>query len=453
MRVIIISYHLLEITESLREKSPEFKNVVINRVKAGCRVRLIPVSSIGMDFATLQPDGSIKKNPDATPKPFQLEIPIAYVLIDDEVKAGNEALKSSSEKITLWDRVKNSFSNGIADEVEDSEKANNHLVISFLKRLKNFEDKFPEANLGAKSRPALPSIHTLRRHKKVVCSIGFTSNSKTLFSSSSNGTILSWDVARGNLQKEIVREKPGWVLANLNQNNQKLFTASADKSIKVWDANTGKLLYELPKEHSEQIGGFVLSPDGGTLISSSRDQTVKVWQLETNGAKLIHSASEHQGFVYALAVAPNWRTLATGGTDKKMLIWELPIDNDQLPEFRIRKHPDFIKALAFSSDAKILVSGGGDKIIYVWDTETWKLKYKLEGHTGTIWSLVISTDNRILASGSDDCTIRVWNLSTGALITTLTEHTGIITTLAFSPDNQTLASGSGDKRIKIWRIV
>ncbi len=236
------NYNLSEIAECLLEQSPEFRNVVINRVQAGCPVRLIPVSSIGMDFATLQPDGSMKKNPNAIPKPFQLEIPIAYVLID-EVKAGNEALKSSSEKITLWDRVKNSFSNGIANKVGDLEKAYNHLVISFLKRLKNFEEEFPEANLGAKSRPALPSIHTLRRHKKVVCSVGFTSDGKTIFSSSDDGTVLFWEVARGNLQKEIVREKSGWVLANLSQDNQKLFTASADRSIKVWDANTGELLY------------------------------------------------------------------------------------------------------------------------------------------------------------------------------------------------------------------
>ncbi|NES89351.1 WD40 repeat domain-containing protein, partial [Okeania sp. SIO2B9] len=74
------------------------------------------------------------------------------------------------------------------------------------------------------------------------------------------------------------------------------------------------------------MDGFVVSPDGSTLISSSRDQTVKIWQLETNGGRVIHSLSEHQGYVYALAVSSNGQTLATAGTDKKMLIWELPIN-------------------------------------------------------------------------------------------------------------------------------
>lgn len=456
---------LSEVRKRLLEKVPKFKNVVHSRVKAGCPVRLIPVSSIGMDFATLQHDGSMKKKPGAIPKPFQLEIPIAYVLIDG-VKANIKALKPSSENIPLLDLVKNRLIhqfvlNGLShldqekslQEVKDRETALKHLVISFLKHLKDFEERFPEANLGGEVLFAPEPIHNLTKHEKVVCSVGFTSDGKTLFSSSDDRKVLFWDVARGNLQKKIVQEKSDWVLANLSQDNKLLFTASADKSIKVWDANTGKLLYKPLKGHSEPIDGFVVSPDGSTLISGSRDRTVKIWQLETNGGRVIHSLSEHQGYVYALAVSPNGQTLATAGTDKKMLIWELPIKDDKFLKFLTLKHPSFIKALAFSSDGKMLVSGCGDKTIYVWDTKTWNLKYNLEGHSGAIWSLAISPDNRILASGSNDCTIKVWNLSTGTLKTTLTGHTGIITTLAFSPDNQTLASGSDDKTIKFWQIV
>ncbi|NES89352.1 MAG: hypothetical protein F6K13_09105 [Okeania sp. SIO2B9] len=246
------NYKLSDIIESLREKVDEFKNVVHSRVQAGCPVRLIPVSSIGMDFATLQPDGSMKKKPGAIPKPFQLEIPIAYVLID-RVKSDLKALKPSSENILLLDLVKKLKELAHLDqekslqEVKDRETALKHLVISFLKHLKDFEETFPEANLGGEVLFAPEPIHNLTKHEKVVCSVGFTSDGKTLFSSSDDRTILFWDVARGNLQKKIVQEKSSWVLANISQDNKLLFTASADKSIKVWDANTGKLLYKLLK--------------------------------------------------------------------------------------------------------------------------------------------------------------------------------------------------------------
>jgi hypothetical protein len=76
------NYTLLEVRHRLLEKVPEFRNVVHSRNKANCPVRLIPVSSVGMGFATLQPDGQMKKNPGTIPHPFQVEVPLACVLID-----------------------------------------------------------------------------------------------------------------------------------------------------------------------------------------------------------------------------------------------------------------------------------------------------------------------------------------------------------------------------------
>ncbi|MEA5619256.1 hypothetical protein VB711_15620 [Cronbergia sp. UHCC 0137] len=91
-------YSLLEVRNRLSEKVTEFKNVVRNRTGAGCPVRLIPISSVGMSFATLQSNGQMKKIPGAIPHPFQVEVPLACVLIDG-LKAQVNKLKVEQEKI------------------------------------------------------------------------------------------------------------------------------------------------------------------------------------------------------------------------------------------------------------------------------------------------------------------------------------------------------------------
>lgn len=91
-------YQLLEVRNHLLEKVLEFKNVVRNRNNAGCPVRLIPVSSVGMGFAVIQSDGQMKKIPGAIPHPFQVEVPLACVLIDG-LKAQVSKLKEEQEKI------------------------------------------------------------------------------------------------------------------------------------------------------------------------------------------------------------------------------------------------------------------------------------------------------------------------------------------------------------------
>ena len=91
-------YSLLEVRNRLLEKVTEFKSVVHNRNRAGCPIRLIPVSSVGISFAVLQDDGQMKKLPGAVPHPFQVEVPLACVLTDG-LKAQVSKLKEEQEKI------------------------------------------------------------------------------------------------------------------------------------------------------------------------------------------------------------------------------------------------------------------------------------------------------------------------------------------------------------------
>ena len=477
-------YNLSEVRNCLLAKVQEFKDVVDSRQKAGCPIRIIPVSSVGSKFATLQPDGSMKKNPGVIPKPFQVEIPLVCVLID-RVKAYINSLEPDKEYIQESDRFKDnfvflarliqSFLNKEAElllrdkeerlkEVKNDRTALNYLVGVFLEHLEKFEKDFAEANLGGEilfssPNPSVTSPWTTRSkasltrtligHQKVVLSVGFTSDSQIIFSSSHDKSIRFWQVASGKL-KGIINETSGIVLASLSKDGQLLFTTSEDKSIKVWNADTGKRLYNPLKGHSDRINALIVSPDGRTLISGSQDKTVKVWKLETDGGQIIHTLMGHNGFVYTLAVSPDWRIIASGSSDKTVFLWD--IENGKLLH-SLDKHPGFVRALVFSPDGQTLISGGYGNNLYIWDWKVRKLLYSLEAHDGSIMSLAISSDSRIIASGGEDRTIKLWDLSTGTLLDTLTGHNGIVKTLAFSPDNQTLASGSEDNMIKIWQIV
>ncbi len=75
---------------------PAFAELIKNRGEAGSIVRIVPVSAIGLEFATLQPDGSMKKNPGKVPIPFLLEVPMSCVLPDKLQQLHNE--KQAQEK-------------------------------------------------------------------------------------------------------------------------------------------------------------------------------------------------------------------------------------------------------------------------------------------------------------------------------------------------------------------
>ena len=74
------NYSLREIRDRLLQEE-SFENIVRNRNKANEPIRLIPVSSVGEGFATLKDDTMIK-NVGISPKPFQVEVPLACILPD-----------------------------------------------------------------------------------------------------------------------------------------------------------------------------------------------------------------------------------------------------------------------------------------------------------------------------------------------------------------------------------
>lgn len=87
------SFSLSDIRDKLMEEVPGFATLVKNRGVGG-KVRLIPVSSVGKGFVRFseQPNGSISMIKSGKNKlsPFQVEVPLAYVLQDVLDAAVNE---------------------------------------------------------------------------------------------------------------------------------------------------------------------------------------------------------------------------------------------------------------------------------------------------------------------------------------------------------------------------
>ena len=172
------SHDLSKVREHLIERCEEFKRLVVQRVKAGCPVRLIPISSVGYKFVSMQPDGSMKKNLNEKLEPFQLEIPLSYVLVDKVVQHYNNAGKENKARQNLLDSKLNFLLELIPDsfklgklltreergkrlrEIRDTKTALSYLFDIFASHITEFEQNFPAANLGGNIESLNLSLET-----------------------------------------------------------------------------------------------------------------------------------------------------------------------------------------------------------------------------------------------------------------------------------------------------
>jgi len=253
-------------------------------------------------------------------------------------------------------------------------------------------------------------VNTLTGHSKIVNSIAFSPDGRTLASGGWDKKIKIWEVTSGKLLRTLggwfSGDSTNWVRSVVfSSDGRTLADGSSDKTIKIWEVQTGKQIRTL-RGHSDWVRSVVFSPDGRTLASGSNDETIKIWEVQTG--KQIRTLTGHSNSVISVAFSPDGRTLASGSFDKKIKIWEV---------------------------------------------QTGKEIRTLTNHSGWfgLYSVVFSPDGRTLASGSFDNTIKIWEVQTGKQIRTLTGHSNSVSSVVFSPDGRTLASGSDDNTIKIWR--
>jgi len=196
----------------------------------------------------------------------------------------------------------------------------------------------------------------------------FSPSREVLAEASPDGRLQLWDTATSTLRQQLVRNSHLTVRATCvawhdHVGGPTLLAVGCDNgSILVWDVARGELAHEL-KGHAQPVLDVLFESSSGgtgdTLYSSSADRQVCSWSA-TTGA-LLNSAKAGKVAVHRLALAPDGAHMLLGGSAMRLVRlrgWKRVS--------RLAGHAEPVQCVSFSPGGRYVLSSSGDRHLTLW---------------------------------------------------------------------------------------
>ena len=218
--------------------------------------------------------------------------------------------------------------------------------------------------------------------------------------------------------------------------------------------NSKSALLRTLEGHSSSVESVSVTPDGRRAVSGSRDNTVRVWDLESGVC--LRTLEGHRGVVSSVSVTPNGRRAVSGSDDNTVRVWDL---ESGACLRSLEGHSDYVMSVSVTPDGRRAVSGSDDGTVRVWDVESGACLRTLGGDGGGVSSVSVTLDGRRAVSGSEcntvlirGFTVLVWDLESGACLRSLQHHSGWVNSVSVTPDGRRAVTGSSDKKVRVWDV-
>jgi WD40 repeat protein len=216
-------------------------------------------------------------------------------------------------------------------------------------------------------------------------------------------------------------------------------SASKDNTVKIWDVNTGKCKLTITGK-SDFHTSASYSPDGKYIALASRDNFIHIVDSLT-GNEVKHL--DGQSFILeSIVFSPNGRRLASVSRDDILQVWDIEkgesifTSKNAYAFFSPKYNSNRLSPNIFSPDGKYILIPG-DKSLNIWDIDN-NIPRVINDVGGKIKNVSFSPNGSYIMAVSDNDTIYIWDTQSTKCIHAYKDNVRSLKTVLFAHNDSSL---------------
>lgn len=222
-----------------------------------------------------------------------------------------------------------------------------------------------------------------------------------------------WDVATGELRAVFSGHESEVLALSFSAGGQLLASEDARGVVRVWDVSAGRERRSIPTlvdpealDSSPVAVIRFLSED--RLLTGIKYESARIWDVRSGAEVADLKAAGH----WLLDVAPSAprgaedsRWLVTSSWDQSVRVWDAVTGDLRLS---LWGHEGPVRKSFFSRDGAVIWTASEDERLRAWDAKKGVLLGEIHAGVGDLWDIELSPDGRHIASADARGTVRVF---------------------------------------------
>jgi len=358
--------------------------------------------------------------------------------------SGKQLISASGDKtVRLWDvgsfKCITTFNmgSGVEDQQVGCLWSGPHMISVSLSGFINYLDP---------SHPEGP-VKVVKGHNKPITAMGLSPDRKSIYTSDSEGRIITWDSETGTNTRIEGKGHGAQVNGLISSGSNTLATIGFDDTLRSIDVSSGEFsgpavsLSAQPRaldhvqdltfvctlksivflksgavqqefsvefepsscSYSSQLGHLAVGESGGNLV--------RVYNIQSGGLDLVTEITL-SGSAMDLAYSPDQKYLVSADSNRKVTLFTAGAGYEKASNKEWGFHTAKVNCVAWAPNSLYVASGGLDTTLILWSVEA-PDKYCImrNAHDQSQITCLAWLDNSSLVSAGQDGNIKVWNIS------------------------------------------